>query len=62
MILLAIAFFITFMFLYWKFTKRYVKNIHGKKMFNQWGTKMFYWTGNIMISGLLTVSTLLLLK
>ncbi|TBN16641.1 hypothetical protein [Hyunsoonleella pacifica] len=57
-ILLAVVLFLIITLLWWKLTNRYVKKIHGKKMFNQWGTRMFYWTGSIMVSGLLTVFVL----
>lgn len=61
-ILLAVVLFLIIMLLWWKLTNGYVKKTHGKKMFNQWGSRMYYWTATVMVSGLLTVFVLKLFK
>ncbi|MCX7549638.1 hypothetical protein [Xanthomarina sp. F2636L] len=61
-ILLLIALFSIITFLYWKLTNRYAEKEYGKKMFKQWGTRTFYWTGALFISGGITVCIIYLLK
>lgn len=61
-ILMAVVLFLVITFLYWKMTKGYAEKVNGKKMFNQWNVRMYYWTGIIMASGLLTVFVIMLLK
>jgi len=53
--IIAISLFLIITFLYWKITNGYFKNqVYGKKMFEQWGTRTFYWHGALLISGGLT--------
>lgn len=54
--------FLMITFLYWKLTKVYAEKEYGKKMFKQWGTKTFYWTGALSVSGGITVFVIYLLK
>jgi len=61
-ILIAISLFLIITFLYWKLTNSYAEKEYGKKMFKQWGTKTFYWTGALFISGGITVFVIYLLK
>lgn len=61
-ILIAISLFLILTFLYWKLTNAYAEKEYGKKMFKQWGTRTFYWTGAVMVSGAVTVLMLYLLK
>ncbi len=61
-VLIAIALFVIITFLYWKLTKGYVQKIHGKKMFKQWGSRMYYWHGVLYMSGGITVMVIFLLK
>ena len=60
--IIAILLFLIVTFLIWKFTKEYVKNVYGKKMFKQWGTRAIYWHGALFVSGGLTVLIIFLLK
>lgn len=61
-ILIGIAIFVIFTFLYWILTSGYVEKVHGKKMWKQWGTRMYYWQGALFVGGGLTVVTLYFLK
>lgn len=61
-ILIAIVIFLSITFLYWKLTRGYVEKVHGKKMFNQWGSKTYYWHTALLVSGGLTVIVIFLLK
>jgi hypothetical protein len=54
--------FLAITFLYWKLTHAFAEKEYGKKMFKQWGTKMFYWSGAFYISGGVTVCVIYLLK
>jgi hypothetical protein len=59
---ITILIFLGITFLYWKLTKGYAENEYGKKMWKQWGTRTYYWTGALFISGGLTILTMFLLK
>lgn len=61
-IVLAILIFIVITFLYWKLTNAYGEKEYGKKMWTNWGTKMYYWTGALMVSGGITVGIIYLLN
>ena len=61
-ILIAISLFLLITFLYWKLTNGYAEKEYGKKMFKQWGTRTFYWTGALFVSGGVTVLIIFLLK
>jgi hypothetical protein len=43
-------------------TNGYAEKEYGKKMFKQWGTRTFYWTGALFVSGGVTVLIIFLLK
>ena len=62
LIVIAILIFLVNTFLYWKLTHGYAMNETGKKMWSQWTTRTFYWTGALWFSGGATVLVLLLLK
>ena len=59
---ITILIFLIITFIYWKLTRGYAKKEYGKKMWIQWGTRTFYWTGALMISGGLTVLIIFLLN
>lgn len=59
---LAILIFIVITFLYWKLTNAYGEKEYGKKIWANWGTKMYYWTGALMVSGGITVGIIYLLN
>ena len=61
-ILIVISLFLIITFLYWKLTNGYAEKEYGKKMFKQWGTRTFYWTGALFFSGGITVFVIYLLK
>lgn len=61
-ILIVTAIFIIITFLYWKLTNKYAEKEYGKKMFKQWGTRTFYWTGALFFSGGITLFIIYLLK
>ena len=61
-ILIAIVFFVIITFLYWKITRGFGEKEYGKKMWKNWGTRTFYWTGALFISGGITVLLIYLLK
>lgn len=62
MIIIGILLFLIITFLYWKVTKGYVERVYGKKMWQHWGARTFYWAGALFISGGITVLVLLLFK
>ena len=62
LIVIAILIFAINTFLYWKLTRGYVIKETGIKMWNNWTTRTFYWTGALWFSGGATVLVLLLLK
>lgn len=59
---MAILIFLVVTFLYWKLTSGYAEKEYGKKMWKQWGTRTFYWTGALFISGGLAIAIMFLLK
>lgn len=61
-ILIAISIFLIITYLYWKVTKDYAQKEYGKKMFKQWSTRTYYWSGALLISGAITVALIYLLK
>jgi len=62
LLLLVVLIFLATTFLYWKLTYAYAKKEYGAKMFKQWGTKMFYWSGALFFSGGITVGLIYGLK
>ena len=60
--ILAIALFLLITFLFWRLTKDHFKKESGKKMWNQWGTRTFYWQGAIFVGIGGTFLILFLLK
>ncbi|NQX81354.1 MAG: hypothetical protein HRT66_05090 [Flavobacteriaceae bacterium] len=59
----AISLFLIITFLLWKISNSYYKEkVYGKKMWKQWGTKTFYWTGAISVSSVATILIMFLLK
>ena len=61
-ILIAIVLFVIITFLYWKITRGFGEKEYGKKMWKNWGTRTFYWTGALFVSGGITVLLIYLLK
>jgi hypothetical protein len=61
-ILIAILLFLILTYVYWLMTSGFVKKVHGKTVWRQWGTRMFYWTGALFMSGGATVLVILFLK
>lgn len=59
---IVILIFLAITFLYWKLTNGYAEKEYGKKMWKQWGTRTFYWTGTLFITGGLTIVVMFLLK
>ncbi|MFI1743443.1 hypothetical protein [Thalassobellus sediminis] len=59
---ITILIFTIITFLYWKLTNAFGKNEYGEKMWKNWGTRMYYWTGAIMVSGGITVGIIYLLN
>jgi hypothetical protein len=61
--IIVISLFIIITFLYWKISNGYFKKeVYGKKVFEQWGTRFFYWQGVLFVSGGITVLMIFLLK
>ena len=61
-IIIAISLFFIITFLYYKMTSGYAEKEYGKNMWKQWGTRTFYWTGALFVSGGVTVLIIFLLK
>lgn len=61
MVILAVSVFAMATFLYWKLTNSYAEKEYGKKLFKQWGTRTFYWSGALFFSGGITVCIIYLL-
>ena len=61
-IIIAISIFLIITFLYYKMTSGYAEKEYGKNMWKQWGTRTFYWTGALFVSGGVTVLVIYILK
>ena len=61
-LVIALLIFIGINFLYWKVTHNYGEREYGKKAFNKWGTRMYYWQVGLLYSGALTVFIIYILK
>ena len=62
LVLIAISLFLIITFLYYLLTSGYAEKEYGKKMWKQWGTRTFYWTRALFVSGGVTVLVIYLLK
>ena len=62
LVLIAISLFLIITFLYYLLTSGYAEKEYGKNMWKQWGTRTFYWTGALFVSGGVTVLVIYLLK
>ncbi len=62
LILIAILIFLINTFIFWRVTRGYAMKETGEKMWNQWTTRTFYWTGALWYSGGATVLVLILLE
>lgn len=61
--IIIIFLFLIITFLLWKVTSSYYKEkVYGKKLWKQWGTRTFYWTGTISVSSVVTILIMFLLK
>lgn len=60
--LIAILLFISVTYLFWKFTNAYFKKQNGTKMWQKWGTRLFYWQGVIYTGTGITILLLYALK
>ena len=61
---LAIALFVFLIlnYIYWKVSHGYAEKGFGKKTFNKWGTRTYYWQVGLLLSGAITVAIIFLLK
>lgn len=59
---ISVLLFLIITFIYWKLTSGYAEKEYGKKMWRQWGTRTFYWSGALFTSGGITVMIIFLLK
>jgi hypothetical protein len=59
---LAIALFLSITFLFWVLTNAHFKKEYGKKMWEKWTARLFYWQGAICTSTGITILLLLVLK
>ncbi|WP_417194990.1 hypothetical protein [Bizionia sp.] len=59
---IAIALFLIIAFLFWKLTNGHFKKEYGSTLWNQWGTRLFYWQGVIYTSTGITILILFILK
>lgn len=60
--IIAIMVFLIIAFLFWKLTSGHFKKEYGQKVWNQWGTRLFYWQGTIYTSTGITIAIMYLLK
>ncbi len=61
-LLIGILIFITFIFLFWLFTRNYVKKEYGIKMWKNGSAKLSYWQAAILYSAGLTFVTMFILQ
>ncbi|WP_224485127.1 hypothetical protein [Robertkochia aurantiaca] len=61
-ILIATLLFLTTNFLFWKFTHTHFEKEYGKKVFQHWRTKTYYWQGAIFVSTGVTAVIIFLLQ
>lgn len=61
-LLIALAIFLLFMFLFWLVTHRYIKEEYGMKVWNHWPSKLSYWQSGVLYSVGLTVVTIFVLR
>lgn len=59
---IAILLFLIIIFLFWKLTSSHFKKEYGQKLWEQWGTRLFYWQGAIYTSTGITILILFILK
>lgn len=60
--IIAIAFFLIITYVFWRLTSGHFKKEYGKRMWNQWGTRLFYWQGAVFTSTIITILGMFLLK
>jgi len=61
-LILGIALFLIFIFLFWLLTRGYVKKKYGTKMLNHWPTRLAYWQAAILYSVGLTFVIMYVLR
>lgn len=59
---IAIIIFLVITFLFWRSTKEHFQKEYGKKVWKQWGSRLFYWQGVIFVSTGGTLLIMFLLK
>jgi len=59
---ITISLFLIITFLFWRLTSGHFKKEYGKKLWKQWGTRLFYWQGAIYTSTGITILIMFLLK
>ncbi|TYP72132.1 hypothetical protein BD809_10716 [Aquimarina intermedia] len=60
--ILVLSLFLIITFFFWKFTHGYFKKEYGKRLWNQWTTRLFYWQGVIYTSTGITILLFFILK
>ncbi len=60
--IIAILLFLIITFVFWRITAGHFKKNYGKKLWNQWGTRLFYWQGAIFTSTGGTILIMFVLK
>jgi hypothetical protein len=59
---IAISLFLIITFLFWRLTSGHFKKEYGKRLWEKWGTRLFYWQGAIYTSTGITILIMFLLK
>ncbi len=62
LLVIILPLFLVIMFLFWNLTSGYFKKEYGTKLWNQWGTRLFYWQGAIYTSSGVTILVLFILN
>jgi len=54
----ALILFVGITIIYWLLTSTYAKKEYGNIMWIQWSTKLYYWSGALLVSGGITAGLL----
>ncbi|MEZ7500484.1 hypothetical protein QO200_17290 [Flavobacterium sp. Arc3] len=60
--IIALSLFLIITFVFWRGTSAHFKKEYGKKSWELWGTRTFYWQGALLISGSITILLLFVFK